>query len=136
MILATEAVADGPPVQRQPVGPREVLEMLPPPVNSILPADKITVRNIGNQQLHIAYSDGEAGWQQKDIDAGQQVVLSCPKCAGSFKVAFHNGKEQKEISVTGGEAYLLGWSEQAKACVLTSSSRYSIAILVALALIL
>src|SRR5258707_10812204 len=121
MILETAAVAEGPQVQCQPVGPREVLEMLPPPVNSMLPADKITVRNIGNQQLHIAYSDGEAGWQQKDIDAGQQVVLSCPKCAGSFKVAFHNGKEQKEISVTGGEAYLLGWSEQVTGARLSAS---------------
>jgi hypothetical protein len=123
LILTTAAVAEGPPVPRQPVGPREVLEMLPPAANSMLPVDKISVRNIGNRQLHIAYLDAAAGWQQQDIDAGQQVVLYCPNCAGSFKVAFHNGKEQKEVSVTGGEAYLLGWSEQIKAWVLTSSSR-------------
>jgi hypothetical protein len=97
------------------------MEMLPPPGGAMLPADRISIRNIGNQQLHIAYSEEANNWQQLDIGAGQQLLLYCRKCSGSFRVAFHNGKEPKEVSVTGGESYLLGWSEQVKAWVLTTS---------------
>jgi hypothetical protein len=130
LLFTAMAVAGEPPAPRPPIGPRAietapVLEMLPDPRDPLaqksqpLAEDRIRIVNIGNQNLFIAYWDGDSAWKQAAIDAGRATEVSCPKCAGTITVAFHNGRENKSLKVKGGGTYLLGWSAQAGAWVLT-----------------
>jgi hypothetical protein len=122
VLLGSTNFAQGsePPVPRQPLG-----SMIPPqtPVAVVqaVPADRIRLLNRGNQKLNIAYRDGRADWRQIIVEPGQPLDLSCSNCTGAFTVAMHNGKEPKEYQVSGGAAYLLGWSDQLGVWVLTSS---------------
>lgn len=125
--------AGDPPLPRTPIGPPS-LEMLPDARNPLensqrqlpqmqpLGADSIRIKNVGNQQLFIAYRDGDSDWRNLAIGAGLTADVSCPKCAGLITIAFHNGKENTSVRIKGGSIYLLGWSAPAQAWVLTPSA--------------
>lgn len=127
LVAANAAIAGDPAVPRTPIGPR-VQELRPPPQFPLsegsqpLPEDRIRISNVGNQMLYIAYWDGDSAWKQAAIDAGRSMEVSCPKCAGTITVAFHDGKENKSVKTKGGGTYYLGWSAQAGAWVLSSSA--------------
>ncbi len=126
LVFATAAAAGELPTPRAPIGPK-AMEMLPrDPILQKwqrLAEDRVRIVNVGDQRLFIAYWDGEAAWKQAAIEAGRQMEVSCPKCAGTITVAFHDGKETKRVRVKGGDTYFLGWSDQAAAWVMTSADR-------------
>jgi hypothetical protein len=120
LMFAGYARAGDSPTPRPPIGPK-VLEMLPPETDSIA-KDRVRITNIGNQQLHIAYWDGDGVWKSQDIDAGQPKEILCSKCGGAITVAYHNGKETKQIKLTSGGTYVLGWSDQSGTWMITSGA--------------
>jgi hypothetical protein len=130
LVIADAAIAGEPSAPRQPIGPSSrvpEMQMLPPhysanPQPSLLPEDRIRVVNIGDQQLFISYWDGESSWRATSIDAGGSRDVVCPKCAGTITVAYHNGKVNQSVKAKGGSTYVLGWSAQAGAWILTSSA--------------
>jgi hypothetical protein len=129
LVIAQAAIAGEPPAPRQPIGPTsrgQDLQMLPPQLPTKrelapLSEDRIRIFNIGDQQLFISYWDGESAWRAASIDAGGSRDVVCSKCAGTITVAYHDGKANQSVKTAGGSTYLLGWSAQAGAWILTSS---------------
>ena len=128
LVFVNSALAEDSPAPRRPVGPQgRIMELQTPahdliPISpQLVPTDGIRIQNVGDQQLFISYWDAEASWKTVSIDPGRPTELLCRKCGGQFTVAFHNGKEPKQIKVPSGNTYILGWSEQGSVWVLTSS---------------
>jgi hypothetical protein len=128
LVLITPALAEDSPAPRRPIGPQgRVMELQTPSHDMIsvnpqpVPTDGIRIQNVGDQQLFISYWDAESSWKTVSIDPGRPTELLCRRCGGLFTVAFHDGKEPKQIKVPSGGTYILGWSEQGNVWVLTSS---------------
>jgi hypothetical protein len=128
LVFATAVAAGEPPTPRPPIGPR-ASAMVPHFLDPLaerspsLPADRIRILNIGDRQLFVAYWDGDSAWKPTAIDAGRSTDISCPRCAGMITVAFHNGRENKQIRAKGGEIYVLSWSVPLGSWVLAASAR-------------
>lgn len=126
--VSTLTWAGEPPTPRASIGPTPIIrEMIPAaanPLHQVLQstaADRIRIVSIADQQLFISYWDGDA-WRQEIVEAKKFKDISCPKCADTITIAFNDGKDTKSVKVRTGTTYLLGWSEQAGAWVLTSST--------------
>src|SRR5262245_21168372 len=126
LLLATETAAGETPAPRPPIGPK-AQEMLPDAGDPFTQApqplrdDRIRIVNMGDQRLFIAYWNGESAWQLVAIDSGRTANVLCAKCAGTITVAFHDGRENRSVKAKGGGTYMLRWSAQAGAWILTSS---------------
>lgn len=127
---ACVAIAEESPTPRPPIGPKtmELRGMLPDPRDPFsqkpqsVSENGIRVVNVGDQQLFIAYWDGDSAWQQRMIDAGRSTEILCVKCGGAITVRYHDGKQDRSVKAKTGGTYFLGWSAQAGAWVFTSSA--------------
>src|SRR5436853_3403041 len=125
--LAVEAMAGEPPPPRPSIGPR-VNEMFPPgdaPLANPSPigSDTVRIQNVGDRQLSLSYWDAVSAWKTVAIDAGRSAESLCSKCLGTISIDYHDGKVQRSVKTRSGNIYLLGWSDQQGAWVLTTSSR-------------
>lgn len=124
--FSCEGVAGEPPPPRTPIGPR-ASEMFPSnaslgQISKSIANDSIRVQNVGDQRLFLSYWNGENSWESVSIGAGQSSDILCAKCAGTVVVAYHDGKTDRTVKAKAGNFYLLGWSEQTGAWVLTAST--------------
>jgi hypothetical protein len=119
-------LAGEPPAPRPPIGPR-VNEMFPPGGLTLSPnplgSDTVRIQNVGDQQLFLSYWDAVSTWKTLSIDAGRSTDIVCAKCAGTININYHDGKAQRAVKTQTGSVYLLGWSDQQGAWILTTSSR-------------
>ncbi|MCK1732631.1 hypothetical protein IVA79_01370 [Bradyrhizobium sp. 138] len=128
--LANLASAEDSPAPRRPLGPSERSTqlrtpaqdlLLPSPQLSPLTSDSIRIQNVGDKKLVMAYLDADtSSWKTFTIETGRAAELSCQKCGRQFAVAFHNGKDLKQLQLPAGKSYLLGWSDTGAVWELTS----------------
>lgn len=125
LLSASASLAGEPPPPRPSIGPR-TNEMLPPPdapfaTTNPVGSDTVRIQNIGNQQLFVSYWDPTASaWKSMGVNSGLSAEIVCSACAGTISVAYHDGKTQRSVKTKTGSVYLLGWSEQQGAWVLTT----------------
>jgi hypothetical protein len=128
LVLVDAAIAGEAPTPRQPIGPNPptILEMLPRQSRDFgsqfptpVPPDRIRIVNIGDQQLFVSYWDGDSTWQPVSIDSGRWTDVVCPKCAGTIRVAYHNGRKNESVNAMRGATYVLSWSAQAGVWIFT-----------------
>jgi hypothetical protein len=125
LIFSTNwSLAGEPPAPRPSIGPR-VNEMFPPAGAALSPksvgSNAVRIQNVGDRQLFLSYWD--AAWKSVSIDAGTSTDIVCAKCAGTININYHDGRVQRAVTTQTGSVYLLGWSDEQRAWVLTTSSR-------------
>jgi hypothetical protein len=119
VLLVTGTVAaDERTVPREPIGPGN-FQMLPVQ-KSPLSADNIRIVNRGDQKLSFSYWDGQSAWKPQSIDSAASTDILCADCSGTFIVVYHDGTENRRVSLKGGGTYWLGWSTSRNAWLLTN----------------
>lgn len=125
VLTGSASLAGEPPPPRPPIGPK-INEMLPPDsarvgTTSPVGSDTVRIQNVGDQQLFFSYWEPAASaWKSMGVNAGVSADIVCSQCAGTIRIAYHDGKAQRSIKTTTGSVYLLGWSNQQEAWVFTT----------------
>lgn len=124
--VAQAASAEDRPAPRPPIGPPQSFEMLPlsndpfSQKGTSIPVDTIRILNSGDQKLNLSYWDGDSAWQPKALEAGIKTDITCAKCAGIVVVVYDDGTTTQRVRLKSGSAYVMGWSVQRRAWLLTS----------------
>lgn len=125
LLIGSASFAGEPPPPRPSIGPK-INEMLPPgdvPLATTSPvgSDVVRIQNVGNQQLFFSYWEPAASaWKSMAVNGGLSVEIVCSACAGIISIAYHDGQTQRSIKTKTGSIYLLGWSDEQGAWVLTT----------------
>jgi hypothetical protein len=119
LLVNSSALAEERAIPRQPIGPPQEFQMMPVQ-KAPLPSNNIRILNKGDQKLSFSYWDGQSVWKPQSIDVQGSADISCPSCAGTIVVVYHDGTQDQRVSLKGGSTYWLGWSESRGAWLLTN----------------
>lgn len=125
IVGATSTFAQETTVPRAPIGPRPPpikLEIAPPTV--AIPSSAVRIDSWADQPLNIYFWDG-AAWQRVMLETQRSTDITCEKCAGTIMIKYHDGKNIRQVTVKGGNNYVMGWAPQQEIWMLTNPPRLS-----------
>jgi hypothetical protein len=129
VLMSANGVAGEAPSPRPPLG-GAVRDMLPSkdPLTDgregrglTIPADRVRIRNAGNQIISLSYWDAQS-WRTLTVAPGENLDVLCPQCGDAIPIAYHNGRENRTVQARPGKLYTISWSAQLGVWTLASTS--------------